>query len=195
MVYALLKLGLEDDARVQAAVQFLAGLGRENGWPCAVSPELGSFRGPGRKDDPCPYATLAVLKVLSQLDGWATGPLSQTGVETLLDLWEQRRERHPYMFYMGTDFCKLKAPLVWYDLLHVLDVLSAFPQAAGDPRLQDMLAVLSQKADPQGRFAPESVWLAWKGWEFAQKGAPSRWVTFLAHRILKRAADRVKLGA
>ena len=28
------------------------------------------------------------------------------------------------MFYMGTDFSKLKVPLVWYDLLHVLEVIT-----------------------------------------------------------------------
>jgi hypothetical protein len=30
-------------------------------------------------------------------------------------------------FYMGTDFCKHKVPLVWYDILHVVDVLTQFP--------------------------------------------------------------------
>ncbi len=42
------------------------------------------------------------------------------------------------MFFMGTDFSKLKAPLVWYDLLHVLDVLSNYPNYRNDPRLLSM---------------------------------------------------------
>jgi len=40
--------------------------------------------------------------------------------------------------------------------------------------------------DPQGRFSLESVWTAWKGWEFGQKKEPSRWLTLTAWRILTR---------
>jgi hypothetical protein len=90
------------------------------------------------------------------------------------------------MFFMGTDFRKLKAPLVWYDILHVLDVLSAFPWLRQDTRLLDMLGVLKNKADDQGCFTPESVWTVWKDWDFGQKRAPSRWLTFLAWRIIRR---------
>ena len=113
--------------------------------PCP--PTLGSFRGPGRKDDPCPYANLAMLKALSALEEWRDGDACRTGAETLLSLWSESTTRHPYMFYMGTDFRKLKVPLVWYDLVHVLDVLSRFPWLHTDPRLLDMLAVLKQNAE------------------------------------------------
>jgi hypothetical protein len=186
VVYALVKFGLEREARVQKAVEHLLGLVRDNGWPCAVSKELGDWRGPGRKQDPCPFANLAMLKLLSVSESWRDSPASRVGVETLLSLWADSRERHPYIFYMGTDFRKLKAPLVWYDLLHVLDVLSRFECLRGDARVQDMLRVLTSKADKQGRFTPESVWAAWKDWEFGQKREPSRWVTLLAWRILER---------
>ena len=49
-----------------------------------------------------------------------------------------------------------------------------------------MLALLRAKADAQGRFTPESVWQAWKDWEFGQKKIPSRWLTLLALRALGR---------
>ncbi|MGE5530290.1 MAG: hypothetical protein ACM3X6_14280 [Patescibacteria group bacterium] len=185
VVYALLGFGLGEEPAVQKAITHLAGLVRANGWPCAVSKELGSFRGPGRKDDPCPYATLAMLKMLSRLKAPEASPATKAGAETLLALWQESRNRHPYMFYMGTDFRKLKAPFVWYDLLHVLDVLSRFPWLHGDPRLLDMLATLEEKADTDGRFTVESAWTAWKDWEFGQKKEPSRWLTLLAWRIIK----------
>lgn len=92
------------------------------------------------------------------------------------------------MFFMGTDVRKLKAPFVWHHLLPVLDVLSRFPWMGGDARLADMLAVPRSRADGEGRFTAESVWTAWKGWEFAQKKEPSRWLTLLAWGILERAA-------
>ena len=185
-VYALARFGLADHPAVKAATSHLMGLVRDNGWPCAVSKELGKFRGPGRKDDPCPFANLAMLKALSAIPGLRDGPQCHTGAETLLTLWDESTSRHPYMFFMGTDFRKLKVPLVWYDLVHVLDVLSSFPWLKRDLRLLDMVALLRSKADEHARFTVESVWTAWKEWEFGQKKEPSRWLTLLAWRILAR---------
>jgi len=186
IVYSLVKFGLDNDVQIRKAVGYLASLVRENGWPCAVSKELGRFRGPGRKGDPCPFATLAMLKLLSQLDGWKNGKEARIGAETLLTLWENSREMHPYMFYMGTDFRKLKAPFIWYDILHVLDVLSRFEWLKNDKRLLEMANLVKSKADSEGRYTPESEWRAWKGWDFGQKKQSSRWLTFLVLRIMKR---------
>lgn len=186
-LYTLVKFGLSDHPAVQKAAAYLAGLVRDNGWPCAASSVIGRFRGPGRKEDPCPYANLVMLKALAHIPGYIDSPAVHVGVEAALSLWAERAASHPYLFKMGTDFCKLKAPLVWYDILHVLDILTRFTWALADPRLQDMLQILSQKMDGDGRFIPESVWLAWKDWEFSQKKAPSRWLTLIAWRILCRA--------
>jgi hypothetical protein len=186
ILYALAKFGLADHPAVRVATSHLVGLVRDNGWPCAVSKELGKFRGPGRKDDPCPYANLAMLKLLSSIPEWRDSLQCRTGAETLLTLWNESTTRHPYMFFMGTDFRKLKVPFVWYDLVHVLDVLSCFPWLMGDRRLMDMAGLLRSKADERGHFTLESVWTAWKDWEFGHKKAPSRWLTLLAWRILAR---------
>jgi hypothetical protein len=185
VVYALIRFGLGADARVRQAVRHLSSLVRDNGFPCAVSKELGKFRGPGRKDDPCPYANLVMLKTLALTEA-RTSRASKVAVETLLNLWTQSKTQHPYMFFMGTDFRKLKAPLVWYDIVHVLDVLTQFPWARRDPRLQAMAQVIQAKSDAQGRFTPESVWQAWDDWEFGQKKIPSRWLTLIAQRTLAR---------
>ncbi len=186
VVYALVKFGLEKEQTVQTAIKYLAGLISDNGWPCVVSKELGKFRGPGRKDDPCPFANLAMLKALSEIEEFRDSPACHIGADTLLALWIESNARHPYMFYMGTDFRKLKVPFIWYDLMHVLDVLSRFPWLKEDPRLLDMLELLKARADPQGRFMLESIWTAWKDWEFGQKKVPSRWLTLMAWRIIKR---------
>ncbi|WKZ35650.1 MAG: hypothetical protein QY332_18735 [Anaerolineales bacterium] len=186
LVSALVKMGLGDDKRVQIAVQYLDGLVRDNGFPCAASPELGKFRGPGRKEDPCPFATLAMLKVISRVPELRESDSAKIGVETLLTLWENSKERHPYMFFMGTDFRKLKAPMFWYDILHVVDVLSQFELARKDKRFKELLGVVEAKADGEGRYTPESIWTAWKDWDFSQKKVPSRGMTLFVERIEKR---------
>lgn len=188
-VYALIKFGLKDQPAIQKAVQYLVGLLRQNGWPCAVSKELNGFRGPGRKADPCPFATLAMLKALSEIEEYCDSSACRIGADILLSLWSRSMTQHPYMFYMGTDFRKLKAPLIWYDLVHVLDVLSRFHWLKSDPRLLEMVSLLKSKADRQGCFTVESVWTAWKDWEFGQKKEPSRWLTLLAWRILSRIEE------
>ena len=186
VLYALVKFGLGEDPRVQAAIQTLVDLVRDNGWPCAAAPELGKFRGPGPKHAPCPYASLVMLKALAVTPDWRESAACHTGAETLLQLWEDRTLRKPYLFAMGTDFGKLKAPLIWYDILHVLDVLSHFPWLQHDERLREIARRVKAKADEQGRFTAESVWTAWKEWEFGQKRTPSWWLTLLAHRALTR---------
>jgi hypothetical protein len=186
VIYSLAKLGFSKDEQVQKAVKYLAGLGQENGWHCGVSKELGKFRGPGRKGDPCPYATLVMLKMLVQFDEWKRSEEAKVGAECLLDLWKRSLEVHPYLFYMGTDFRKIKAPFVWYDILHVVDVLSQFDWLRADSRLIEMVEVIKAKADKDGKYTPESEWKAWKGWDFGQKKQPSKWLTFLAIRALNR---------
>jgi hypothetical protein len=189
VLYSLAKMGLRSDGRVQKAARNLADLATDIGWPCAVSPEMGTFKGPGRKNNPCPYATLVALKALAQFPEWKEHQVCRAGAESLLELWRQRKVRKAYLFGMGTDFAKLKAPQVWYDILHVAEVLTQFPWLHHDKRLQEMLSLIESKADSEGHFAANSVWRAWSGWDFGQKIAPSFWITFLIHRMLMRNAE------
>ena len=185
IVYALVKLGVKD-RRVKAAAKYLASLIRDNGWPCAAAPEVGKFHGPGHRSDPCPYANLITLKALAQTREWHDAEVCHVGAETLLSLWSQRKAQRPYLFAMGTDFAKLKAPLIWYDILHVTEVLTQFEWLCKDRRLREMTAIVEAKADDQGRFTPESIWQAWREWDFGQKREPSAGLTLLAQRMLQR---------
>lgn len=185
ILYALVKFGLKGDPRVIKGIETLTSLVRENGWPCAVSREMGSFRGPGRKNDPCPYATLIMVKLLAAIPEMQESEAVHQGAEALLNCWAERQTFHPYIFYMGDDFCKLKVPLVWYDILHVTSVLSQLAWLKSDARFNEMKQIVSIKVDPEGRFTPESVWMAWKEWDFGQKKVPSPWLTYLAIKVLQ----------
>lgn len=186
LLYILLAAGLGGDGRVRRAAEHLAGLVSENGWRCVAAPELGGFRGPGRKDDPCPIANVYALKALSLLPDRLDSPATRAGVEMLLGHWERQRQRKMYLFGIGTDFRKLKYPQVWYDTLHVAEVLTRYPWARNDPRMGEMVGEIAAQADDQGRFTAGSMYRAWAGWSFADKRRPSPWLTLLVCRVLKR---------
>ena len=183
LLYALLALGVGAQAPIQRAVDHLLWLATADGWKCAASPEVGKFRGPGRKSDPCPIATVYALKVLAMLPDLRTGTAAHAGVEMLLKHWAAPRGQKYYLFGVGSDFRKLKYPFVWYDLLHVADVLRRFPFVHDDPRFQQMVDAITAQADSEGRFTASSMYQSWKGWSFANKKAPSPWLTFLAWRV------------
>ena len=186
LLYVLLAMGLQEDRRVQRAVAHLTGLVQENGWRCVVAPELGKFRGPGRKADPCPIVNVYALKALSLAPEQRTGPAARTGAEMLLGHWQRQKERKIYLFGIGTDYRKLKYPFVWYNILHVVEVLSRFPWVHDDPRFREMVTTITDQADADGRYTAGSMYRAWKGWSFSNKKQPSPWLTFLVLRILQR---------
>ncbi len=186
LLYVLLAMGLDGNPRVQGAVNHLVSQVDENGWRCVSAPELGKFKGPGRKADPCPIVNVYALKALAQVTELLDSPAVRTGAEMLLWHWEHQGERKVYMFGIGTDFRKLKYPFVWYGILHVVDVLSHFPFVHADPRFREMVETITTQADEEGRYTANSMYRAWKGWCFADKKNPSPWLTFLVLRVLKR---------
>jgi len=186
LLYALQAFGLNDKVVIEKALLHLLGLGKENGWQCACDSALGKFGGPGRKDDPCPIANVLALKAISLAPKYQDHPVVEAGIEMLLKHWQFRTEKKYYLFGIGTDFKKIKYPYVWYDILHVIEVLSKYRVVHKDPRFNEMLAVLFDQEDDEGRYTAGSMYRSWKGWSFADKKIPSPWLTFLVARIRQR---------
>ncbi len=191
-LYALDLMGVKD-TRLDSGLRHLASLPRAaGGYTCSVSSSLGSWRGPGKKSEPCPYATLIMLKLLVRRRPDYPGEFDDSiasCAECLLELWAHSREKHHYIFYMGTDFRKLKLPTIWYDILHVADALSRVGGLGSDARLRDMLAIIESKRQPGG-FVPESVYQVWKDWDFGQKKAASPTMTDFIDRLMGRTEWR-----
>ncbi len=95
-----LAMGLGDDPRVQQAVEHLVSLVDDNGWRCRADAKLGKFRGPGRKEDPCPIASVYALKALSLVPEMVDSPATRAGAEMLLSHWEKRGERKIYLAFL-----------------------------------------------------------------------------------------------
>ncbi len=153
---ALITMGYRDEG-IQRAVEYLAGRRQGAFWGCVVSEGLGTWRGPGKKADPCPYATLIMVKLLLAYDPVRYAGAIHDGADELLRLWRNSLTAHPYMFYMGDDFRKLKLPFIWYDLLHVVEVLSRIPAVHADPAFIEMLALVFSREQEDGGFDPGSA--------------------------------------
>lgn len=186
LLYALLAFGYGDDPRVQRAVEVVAGLIGDNGWRCSAATNMPRFSGPGRRHDACPLATTISLKALSLVPAIQGSPVIDPGIDTLLAHWEHQADYKLKMFGIGTDFRKLKYPFVWYDILHVADVLSRFQRARSDSRLVEMVSEIERQADLEGRYTATSMYRPWTGWSFADKRKPSAWLTMVVLRIRDR---------
>lgn len=186
LLLALIKAGIDYQQHIKQGVDYLLALNKEQGFPCSVSEAHGKFRGPGRKDDCCPYATLIMLNLLSEIDEHRDGDIVKSNINAILSLWENSLERHPYMFYMGTDFRKLKTPAMWYDILSVADCLSKFEYAKADARFREMIDIIKGKQDKDGMFTPESIYQKCKGWDFGQKKTISPYLSYLCIRLFSR---------
>lgn len=189
LLMALLKAKIDYQQHIKQGVEHLSSLCKEQGFPCSVSEEHGTFRGPGRKDDCCPHATFIMVKLLSEIDEYRASDVVKNGIEAILSLWENSLERHPYMFYMGTDFRKLKAPAMWYDIVSVADCLSKFDFVKTDSRFCEMVDLIKGKQDADGMFIPESVYQKFKGWDFGQKKTVSPYLTYLCKRLFERVKN------
>ncbi|HUV54947.1 MAG TPA: hypothetical protein VMW03_07060 [Candidatus Krumholzibacteriaceae bacterium] len=182
LLYSLIRFGAEDPG-IKEAVETLVSSVHENGWRCGSSLR---FRGPGRKSDFCPYANLVTLKAFAADGGHLDSDECAAGVEAQLWHWENRAGRKIMMFGIGTTFMRLKLPHVWYDVLHVLEVMSHFPAAVDDPRFTEMMELVNGKQRGDGSFVPESVYTAWRGWSFGQKREPCPLTTLRVAVINRR---------
>jgi hypothetical protein len=154
-------------------------------WKCEPN-SVSKARGPGRKDDICPQITLEALRLFSHIPKKNHPENLIDAGRTLLRCYEQSKEQRPYMFGHGSRFKKLRPPFFWYNIGAVLDATSRYSELVQESAFQDMLSIVISKADENGMFTPESVYLPFKKWSFGQKKVGSPWLTLYISRILKR---------
>lgn len=187
LLYIMIKLGLENDERVIKAISFLKSIVSDNGWRCVGAVE--KFRGPGRKADYCPYGTLVSLKAFSLLPQYHNEDFIKNGIDSILNHWRNQKERKMYMFGIGTDFKKLKYPNIWFNIVHVVNVLSHFEYAVKSKELNEMISIIIDKQLSTGGFIPESIYTAFKGCDFGQKKIESETLTYTIFSIFERLKE------
>ncbi|MHA1966256.1 MAG: hypothetical protein ACW964_00515 [Candidatus Hodarchaeales archaeon] len=186
LIYFLSSMGYATDHRVLKAVEHLLGLVRENGFGCSSS--IPKFRGPGRKDDHCPYGNLVALKALALFSQNQAKEACRIAIQAQLEFWRNRSQRKIFLFGIGTDFKKLKFPNIYYNIIHVLDVLSLYEEARKSNGFNEMLSIVNSKQLENGGFIPESIWRAFKMYDFGQKKEPSPTLTYTVAVINHRCS-------
>lgn len=184
LLHFLIKTGQGEDERVKKAINYLKVISQDNGWRCMGSVE--KFRGPGRKLDHCPVGTLWALQAFSLLPSTHKEDYVKRAVDAICEHWIHTKERKIYMFAMGTNFRKLKYPNHWYDIFHVIQVLSCFEYAREKDAFSEMIDVVYNKQCPDGAFIPESIYTGYKGWDFGQKKNASPTLTLAIWKIFNK---------
>jgi hypothetical protein len=186
IIESLARLGLLEDSRLQIAYDWLVKRQRlDGGFWCK---NTGQVCGPREKEPSCAMATMFVLGAIAQNPKLKNSEIAKKGVNFLFNCWKNR-EKMRYAGHdsqIGTDWDKLKYPFTDYKILKFLDVLSRFEHAKQRLQESEMVKLLLSKQDEMGRFTPESIHKVWSDFDFGQKEKPSRWITFLALRIVKR---------
>lgn len=197
----LLRLGRGDDPRVaralQTTVEDLASTAQGTAWPCRPD-EVSGFRGPGRKGDVCPQATLEALRAWSGVPEEQRPPEVHAAARVVLHVWRRRADEQPYMFGHGYRFKVVKWPTTWYDVHGVLETLGRFPALwrgpGADPgdrtALTELVACLvAYNLAPDGTVTPQSCYRGFEEYSFGQKKRPSPFATARLHQVLRRFDD------
>jgi len=186
IIESLAKLGLLQDSRLQRAYEWLTRRQRfDGGFWCKNTGQIG---GPREKEPSCALASMFVLGALAQNPELRNSEIAMNGVDFLFKCWEKRGKIKfaGHDSQVGTDWEKLKYPFTDYKILKFLDVLSQFEYVKKRLRKSEMVNLLLSKQDEKGRFTPESIHKVWSNFDFGQKEKPSRWITLLALRVIKR---------
>ncbi|MDI7275254.1 MAG: nitrogen fixation protein NifH [Anaerolineae bacterium] len=199
---ALIDLGRLGDPRLAQALDWLARSITGEGIAPAEEPHApvryyrSGNRGPGfacsANGGPCAWGAVKAMLALGKVpERERTAVMRQaisTGVEFLLGC-DPATADYPTPF--GT-----RPSGSWfrfgYPIAYVTDVLQNLEALTGlglgsDPRLARALDLVLSKQDAQGRWRMEYTYNG-KTWaDIEEKGAPSKWVTLRALRVLKRA--------
>jgi hypothetical protein len=187
---SLAKLGYSNDPRLGKTYEWLINRQRvDGGFWCKNSGQPGR---PRELEPSCALGTLCVLGALSQSPELKKSHIAKRSIEFLLKCWDNR-DKIKYAGHdsqIGKGWEKLMYPFTNYRILKYLDIISLFDSAKVDPRISEMLDILISKRDKNGCFNAESIHKVWSNFDFGQKELPSRWITVIVYRILKRIAER-----
>jgi hypothetical protein len=192
LIWALVALGYDDDARLARAVDWLTGAITGDDFQsfyASGTPGPG-FRCVANAGKSCGWGAVKALRALASLPpALRSGKVKKAAaltVEFLLSC-DLAKADYPYTARVSGEWFKFGFPLSYTS--DVLEALFVIAEAgfARDPRLKNAIELVLSKRDADGRWALKHS-LNGKMWaDFEMKGKPSKWVTLRALCVLKAA--------
>jgi hypothetical protein len=184
MVAALIRIGYGTDPRVTKALEWLVKVqNKDGGWLCPY------WRAHVKDTHGCFYGTICPLEAFSEVSRKnLTKEMEQAierGAEFLLMHRLFKADHHDYKV-INKSWLKLSFPWFYgYNILRGLDVLTKLGYV-NDERLNDAVEILLQKRQRDGTWILESAPVGRMQTNIEAKGKPSKWITLIALRTLKR---------
>ncbi len=188
MVFSLIRLGMLDDRRVQAGIDWLTTYARfddgdgeaPTGWP--YEPWEMCW---GRHT--CLMGVVKTLKGLAEIPPQRRSPevrrTLDDGVEFLLRHHVHKRS-HDLARDSKPGWKRLGFPRMWQtDVLEILGILAKLGRA-GDERAGEARALVASRADAQGHWKLQDTFNGRFWVDIETKGEPSRWITLRALQAL-----------
>jgi hypothetical protein len=200
---ALLDLGWVGDERLHEALEWLAkavtgqGIAPTEETDAPLRYLKSGTCGPGfccsgNDKLPCAWGAVKVMLAFSKLPDKHRTSLIEEAIETGLEFLLSRDPAvadYPmgYSTKPNRSWFRFGFPIFYVtDVLQNLEVLTSFGYGA-DPRLANAIDLVLGKRDKQGRWKMEYTYNG-KTWvDIEEKKKPSKWVTWRALRVLKRA--------
>ncbi|MDH5450439.1 MAG: hypothetical protein OEX77_05990 [Candidatus Bathyarchaeota archaeon] len=184
MAAALIRIGYVKDPRVWKALDWLVRIqNKDGGWLCPY------WRAHVKDTHGCFYGTICPLEAFSEAPrATLTKKMEravESGAEFLLMHRLFRADHHNYKV-IKQSWLKLGFPWFYgYNILRGLDVLSKLGYV-DDERLDDPVQILLQKRARDGKWILESTPSDRMQANIETRGKPSKWITLIALRVLKR---------
>jgi hypothetical protein len=184
MAAALIRIGYVDDLRVRKALEWLVKIqNRDGGWLCPY------WRAHVEDTHGCFYGTICPLEAFSEVPRKTLTKemerAMERGAEFLLMHRLFKADHHNYKV-IKQSWLKLSFPWFYrYNILRGLDVLTKLGYVE-DERLSDAVQVLLQRRRQDGRWILESAPTGRMQANIEPVGKPSKWITLIALRALKR---------
>ncbi|MDH5481267.1 MAG: nitrogen fixation protein NifH [Candidatus Bathyarchaeota archaeon] len=184
MVAALIRMGYANDQRVAKALEWLLEIqNSDGGWLCPY------WRAHVRDKHGCFHGTICPLEAFSEVPNKnLTKKMKQTierGAEFLLMHRLFKADHHNYKV-INKSWLQLSFPWFYgYNILRGLDVLTKLGYIK-DERLNDAVEILFQKRQKDGTWILENAPIGRMQTNIEAKGKPSKWITLIAMRVLKR---------
>jgi hypothetical protein len=184
MTAALIRIGYVNDPRVRKALEWLVKVqNKDGGWLCPY------WRAHVKDTHGCFYGTICPLEAFSEITiknlTKEMEKAIERGAEFLLMHRLFKANHHNYKV-INHSWLKLGFPWFYgYNILRGLDILTRLGYVK-DEHLNDAVEILLQKRQNNGEWILESTPIGRMQTNIEAKGKPSKWITLIALRVLKR---------